>query len=683
MKKRVKMYVALWLALVMLFAVTPAAVAAETTAEPAQTEAGPAESDTTEEPAPLEEPVPEEPQNITFQFVLVGTKLDPMPTENPYEIWLDLEAQGTAGQSAWELTEQVLKAQGYAYDMSPWGGHLQKLTPPAESGKPVLENGVTNGSQSSWMWTYNDNDDKAASDYVVQNGDEIRWYFTNDWNTAYLGHPEAYVADPGNELVFTQDVPEPETSYWPAFGGSMRHNATKTMDGFFPAGELTVENVFSKTYLADTWLDHLSDPIQVGDYTYVVFKDTLYRLNAKGEVLAEGVLKYPIGFMARPAYADGRIVVPLKNGGLQAFAADTLKTVWVIEAPFAHMMEGMHGLEPIEWQSAATITVVDGLVLQPLVAAGWDEYSYAGHLRAVDLRTGATEWTFDIEDTGFYWSGAGHTDTHVVIGDDFGRIYSIRLSDGTVTDQTMLPLYEGKQVSIRSNMVSVPEAPGDFFFVSKHDGMLNRISVDENGKLTGLERVKFTKAGLGSTCSPTLLDGKAYVAGQDVLAIIDTASMTVDQAFDIEGYIQSTPLVLKDAAGRVMVFFTINSTPGGLEGLDPATGEIGTLYLPDEALQNFCMASPSVSPDGTLYYSNDSNTLFALKLQLKKEAPQPKPTEPKPSEKVPVEPEQPEKPERPEPPAVGETSVVPYALVILLLGALLVSASRRTRTKEQ
>jgi hypothetical protein len=66
----------------------------------------------------------------------------------------------------------------------------------------------------------------------------------------------------------------------------------------------------------------------------------------------------------------------------------------------------------------------------------------------------------------------------------------------------------------------------------------------------------------------------------------------------------------------VYVYFTQNYTPGGVYYIEDnaamtESSGIRTLFLPETGKQ-FCMSSIAADDSGTLYYSNDSGTLFAL-----------------------------------------------------------------------
>ncbi|NLC25288.1 MAG: PQQ-binding-like beta-propeller repeat protein [Fastidiosipila sp.] len=586
----------------------------ETESEPVETKSEPAETETLDiqtQAAETEEDVAALSAEATVKtrFILVGTSKDPSETENPYQIWLDIPFEITEGTDAWEYTQTVLKENKYDYTETEWGNHLQKVTPPAEaSGQIELEGGVTNGSSSSWMWSYNDNVDKSAHEYQVQEDDVIRWYFTNDWSQEYAGHPETFYPEAGNDINIVPDAIRPTdlTAWWPAFGGAMDHNSVKEL-GFAIDG-LTGSEVFTMQKQGG-WIDSFSDPIQVGEWIYVVFSDTIYKLNADGSVNASAKLNFLIDSTSRLAYADGLVLVPMKYGKVQALTADKLTTVWIADAPDQILLDDSAGVTvPRSQQSLSSLKVANGKVYQGSCTVGWDPRSFGGTFRALSLKDGSTIWEYSSNESGFYWSGAALLNGVLIVGNDRGEVFAFNAEDGSIVDKMTLPAAP----AIRTNMIAVGS---QVYFISREDGALHRLDVNSDGSLGALKSVKFSDG--DSTASPAISDGKVYAAGSGVLSVIDAATMTIEKNYEFEGGAQGTPLVVKDKSGRTFVFFTINKEPGALYGVATDEDDVHTVFTPDESQQNWCMASVSISEDGTLYYSNDSHTFFAIKLSEK------------------------------------------------------------------
>lgn len=558
---------------------------------------------------------------VTGSFVLVGSSLNPSPEENPYEIWLEVPFSAAAGSNAQELTDSILAANNYtvSYASSDFGDYLNKITPPAEETTQFeLEGGVTNGSASGWMWSLNDEwAPTGAKEYIVQEGDEIRWYFINDWQQDYSGHPDKFIpAEASSPTLINPDAyaarPSHLTSWWPAFGGSMDHNSVKELDleiDVFAKGETFS---FQKE---GGWMDSFSDPLQVGDWIYVVFSDTLYKLNRDGSVNAEAKLEFMIDSTSRPAYADGLVFVPMKYGKVQALTADNLTTVWIARAPEQILLPNpdTDEMEAQDQQSLSTLTAANGLLYQGTCTVGWSPRSYGGSFRALSLADGSTVWEYSSTETGFYWSGGALLNGVVVVGNDLGEVFAFDAANGNIVDKLTLPLAaDGLAPAIRTTMVP---SGNRVYFITQQDGSLHRLNVNSDGSFGALKSVNFSAG--GSTASPVLADGKVYAAGPGTLSIINADTMKIEKSYDIDGTIQGTPLVVKDKSGSTYVFFTINKEPGALYGISTDQDTVHTIYTPVESQQNWCMASVSVSPDGNLYYSNDSHTFFAVKLAEK------------------------------------------------------------------
>ncbi len=362
-------------------------------------------------------------------------------------------------------------------------------------------------------------------------------------------------------------------------------------------------------------MDSFSDPLQVGDWIYVVFSDTLYKLNRDGSVNAEAKLEFMIDSTSRPAYADGLVFVPMKYGKVQALTADNLTTVWIARAPEQILLPNpdTDEMEAQDQQSLSTLTAANGLLYQGTCTVGWSPRSYGGSFRALSLADGSTVWEYSSTETGFYWSGGALLNGVVVVGNDLGEVFAFDAANGNIVDKLTLPLAaDGLAPAIRTTMVP---SGNRVYFITQQDGSLHRLNVNSDGSFGALKSVNFSAG--GSTASPVLADGKVYAAGPGTLSIINADTMKIEKSYDIDGTIQGTPLVVKDKSGSTYVFFTINKEPGALYGISTDQDTVHTIYTPVESQQNWCMASVSVSPDGNLYYSNDSHTFFAVKLAEK------------------------------------------------------------------
>ena len=369
---------------------------------------------------------------------------------------------------------------------------------------------------------------------------------------------------------------------------------------------------------------HVSDPLLVGDYVYIAVGSKLYKKNVDTGETAEGgeaALVSAIDSTSRMVYTDGLILVPLSSGRLQALTVDTLTTKWVTDA----LPDGTKGSQ----QSLSSVTVRDGYAYFGSADADWSK-SYGGYLLCVRLSDGKVMWNKANQNSvGYYWSGMAFTGGYGVIADDSGMVSVVDPATGDVVST----------LKVADRVRTTVLADGSTLYVASNDGVLHKLSVAADGTLSEASSVKF---GASSTSTPVLANGKIIVGGASVdgftgglqgnteyhygqIAVIDAATMKVENAvckadgnyirqygYDAGGDVKSQPVVsVQD--GQTYVYFTSNNNPGGIYRYRVGDEEAELLYTPGTANQNYCMSSISVGSDGSLYYTNDSGKLFAIK----------------------------------------------------------------------
>ena len=369
---------------------------------------------------------------------------------------------------------------------------------------------------------------------------------------------------------------------------------------------------------------HVSDPLLVGDYVYIAVGSKLYKKNVEtGETVeaGEAALAAAIDSTSRMVYVNGLILVPLSSGRLQALTVDTLTTKWVTDA----LPDGTKGSQ----QSLSSVTVRDGYAYFGSADADWSK-SYGGYLLCVRLSDGKVMWNKANQNSvGYYWSGMAFTGGYGVIADDSGTVSVVDPATGDVVST----------LKVADRVRTTVLADGSTLYVASNDGVLHKLSVAADGTLSEASSVKF---GASSTSTPVLANGKIIVGGASVdgftgglqgnteyhygqIAVIDAATMKVENAvckadgnyirqygYDAGGDVKSQPVVsVQD--GQTYVYFTSNNNPGGIYRYRVGDEEAELLYTPGTANQNYCMSSISVGSDGSLYYTNDSGKLFAIK----------------------------------------------------------------------
>ena len=525
------------------------------------------------------------------------------------------ELKVAEGSTAAQATEQLLDQAGLTYDASEssWGWSLNTIT--SEDGRTL---GYDAATGKYWQLFVNGkSSDLGAGSVVLKAGDSIQW--------RYAAYGEQL---PAQDVEVVPDAERPSLpSEWPGFanGGSGALTQAAT-----PTESASLAWVLSLKSATD-WSTSMGEPILVGGNPYVAVGSELRAIDAgSGAVRATAKLAAPIDSVARMVYADGIIVVPLHGGRLQALTADTLTTVWLTDTLPAHETAG-------DQQALSTLTVLDGRVYFGTAAADWTK-SYAGYYACVSLATGTVLWTSANTTSGYYWAGAARVGSKLVIADDSGTVAAFDALTGAVTSTLSLG------ASARSTVVALDATHA---LVVTKDGVLHKLSLSASGTLAEDARVSFAAY---STCTPTVVGGRAYVGGslasyKGVLAVIDLASMTVERTVaasdgaELPAEVKSTPAVSVQAGGTY-VYFTCNAEPGGVYAWGVGEDEAHALYTPAGELANYCMASVIAAADGSLYYTNDSGSLFKLVA----------------SAVVPSDPSEPSEPSEPAQPGAGENA---------------------------
>lgn len=509
------------------------------------------------------------------------------------------------GSTAADLTEQELKAAGLTYDSQGTSGASFYLASITRAGKTY---GWDQSTGRYWQLYINGRySQKMAGQVTLKPGDRVQWVYAADKEKPLEG------------LIVNPFVNGPDwDSDWSGYT-----SADKVTDAPVPTEDAEAKWI---TALKDPndYNTYVSDPLLVGDYVYIAAGSKLYKKNVEtGETVeaGEAALAAAIDSSSRIVYVNGLILVPLSSGRLQALTVDTLTTKWVTDA----LPDGTQGKQ----QSLSSVTVRDGYAYFGSADADWSN-SYGGYLLCVRLSDGKVMWNKANQNSvGYYWSGMAFAGGYGVIADDSGTVSVIDPATGDVVST----------LKVANRVRSTVLADGSTLYVVSNDGVLHKLSVASDGSLSELDKVSF---GFSSTSTPVLANGKIVVGGASPdgftggyqgkyeyhygqIAVIDAATMKVENAvckadgnyirqygYDAGGDVKSQPIVsVQD--GQTYVYFTSNNNPGGIYRYRVGDEEAELLYTPDTANQNYCMSSISVGSDGSLYYTNDSGKLFAIK----------------------------------------------------------------------
>ncbi len=424
-------------------------------------------------------------------------------------------------------------------------------------------------------------------------------------------------------------------AYWPTFRGNDENMAIT--DKKTPTASVDAELVWAEQSGNGVGGGAVSSPIIVGGYIYAYAGSNIIRVDKEtGKTVARGSMVGSSSFsIVPPAYADGMIFVGLSDGRVQAFRADTLESLWVYKDERGGQPNGQ-------------IVYKDGCVYTGF----WDSETGKANFVCLDASdedpSNPTEakyalWTYTAEG-GFYWAGAYVTDKYAIIGTDDG-------DGGYSSDTAKLIVFNkdnGEIVSSIENIhgdirssIAYDKKTDKIYFTTKA-GYFYSASVNWTTGEIDAASLKYIDLGGMSTSTPVVYNGRAYVGvagtGQFVtysghnISVIDLTSWTVAYRAYTKGYPQTSALVsgaYEGADGYTYVYFMENYTPGAVRyimdkpGVTSVVGGImengqlcaPTIYVPGEKLAQYCICSPIVDENGTLFFKNDTSYMMAVRVK--------------------------------------------------------------------
>lgn len=560
-----------------------------------------------------------EPQGAVVSVRVTGVTEHEPGEDYEAETWVPLTevvVEKNSGATAWSVFCQVLDSAGYSYDAQ---GYLYPYSITSPDGRTLAS--TSSAPYSYWSFYVNGGyASVGANQYVDFNdGDILELKYVDGTGTEV----------PSGDVVLNPDAEHPALDVeWNGFANGGAGSVTGSATPSAPVEATWTHSLLTEDEQASGAYATASDPLIIAGKLYVVSSSSVWpntkspaRLEvidpATGSVERRVELSATLDSVCRPVYADGIIVVPLAEGRLQALSASTLETMWVVE--------GIDGA-----QSLSSLTVADGYVYAATAdTLGASYIAEAGTVRRINLYTGAIANQLVSDESGYYWAGAAAVDGYYIVGNDAGEVAAY------TADLSRCVSSVDVGASVRSTIV---ETDG-YLYATTSDGVLHKLALSDAGELTQAASVKF---GSSSTSTPSVAGGMAYVGGfsttsyenewgytsyYGVLAVIDVDHMEVVKSVlssDGEmfaGDVKSAPLVSQQDSGTY-VYFTCNALPGGVYCYRLGDASASTLFTPEEPLQNYAMSSVFVGSDGTLYYTNDSGTLFALRSQAGAEEPE-------------------------------------------------------------
>lgn len=424
-------------------------------------------------------------------------------------------------------------------------------------------------------------------------------YVSNDPNTKYDNGTGNYPTSPN--APHPDKATSSDTTSYVKSGG----NASAVTSA--PTSSSNAALAWKKNYGNGNY----SEILTLGDSIYFASSATnadwtaqpavLHRLNSKGEETASLQLFGTIdASTCRMAYTDGVIVIPLSNGRLQGVSASEMKTLWVSGA----IASGA--------QSISTVTASGGMVFTGTANSLDTNYNATtGTFFGINAITGERVWANEEANTGFYWSGACKVGNVLLYGNDAGVLTAVDPATGKTVSALKL------SSAIRSTVISNNAETETY--VTTNDGTLHKISVAPNGSLSELGTASFASK---STSTATLFQGNLFVGGcaadyTGTLSVIDAATMQVKHSTSLPFEVKSAPLVAKAADGNTYAYFTCNGAEGTWPNYTSGGGawvyclETNTatkLFDATGSMANWCTKSIIMGADGTLYWTNDSDS---------------------------------------------------------------------------
>lgn len=373
----------------------------------------------------------------------------------------------------------------------------------------------------------------------------------------------------------------------------------------------------------NAWMKSPSPVTLVGDDIVFVSGDKLMRMNKETGVIDSvvGQRAGTNGYAIQPVtYADGMIFSGF-DGGVQAFDADTLESLWVYKDEL-----GGQGVCPVYYN--------DGCIYTGFWSINYNETDTANYV-CIDVKdedptktdeAKSAKWTYANEG-GFYWTGAYATDKFIVVGSDNGTDDNSPSKVRTFDKETGKVIDSKEAVGDIRSSVSYDKDTDAYYFTTK-GGYLYKAEINADGKFTKLDSIAL---GGASTSTPTILNGRAYVGygafGQNSgIAVIDLDSFEIAYKAKTKGYPQTSGLGVVNKDGYNYVYFTENASAGAIryvkdkkgvtKVLDPqiegSTEYAPSLFTPTGAQAQCAVADLVADENGTIYFKNDSGYIMAV-----------------------------------------------------------------------
>lgn len=505
------------------------------------------------------------------------------------------------GSTAQDLIETVLKAKGIDYKASQSGAYWSITSPFADNSY-----GYDGATGKYWhLYINGESSSLCANQVTLKSGDKVTFAYTTEKSP--MPDPDKIVVDP------SATTPNWDAE-WAGYGNS--GNGSTVTDAKTPAQAAGLKWAFDWKAESGQQYANCSEPVIANGFVYIATENELIKIDSStGKKVASAPLASKVSYTSRPIYTNGLIIVPLNGGAVQAITADKLICKW--------LSPGLTDLT----QSSCTVVSDGEYVYVGSVDISYDENYNAtygnGSFMRIKIATGEVSWQNIDASEGYYWTGAALTDKYAIVPTSAGTLKCIDKTTGDVVSTMELGAVAN------ADCIADP-SNGSTFYQMTHDGKLHVISLSAKGVLSAQKTVDL---GLTNNLSaPAVFGDNLIVGGQTatgsalVLYNLKTGKTTMVAAADGKALpaglngIAATPLVSVQG-GKTYVYFTVNSADSKDYVNYSAGGGVYRYTLGDaEATQiydaaghyQYCDSPVIADASGSLYYINDSGTLFKL-----------------------------------------------------------------------
>ncbi len=364
--------------------------------------------------------------------------------------------------------------------------------------------------------------------------------------------------------------------------------------------------IWTRSFSSGKKTSYNSTPILTETAIYIVNSDTLYEVAYEdGRILRQCSLCAKMNSICNMLLNESYLYIPLNDGKMECIDIQSMTSIWQSKS--------------FGGQSLSTVFLHDGYLYAGSTIINNSKTS--GIFYCLNAADGSVKWTYENNEYpgGYYWSGGIVYDDALYFCGDNGLLISHALYEDKVYDTYQLT----DSAQIRSGITYSSET--NALYTAANDGTLYEIQA-AGGKIDTVRSSSLVPDALQINCTstPTIYNKRIYIGCSAnhyaYVVVLDTDSL--QPIYKVQGpamaEVKSSPLVSAgwDPTGNVYIYFSANALPGGLyyftDHPNANNSAWKTLYTPTGQKQ-YCLSSITAGSDGTLYYSNDSGTLFAVR----------------------------------------------------------------------